>query len=191
MFRLEPTDALVVVDPQNDFMPGGALAVDDGLRVFPPINRIAPHFAHVFATRDWHPKNHNSFAAQGGPWPVHCVAGSPGAQFHPMLAVDHIDHIVDTGVTPEAPGYSGFEGTDLAERLRGVGAKRLFICGVATDYCVKETVLSALRRGFQTFFLTDAIAAVDAAPGDGEDAIDEMLRHGAKGITTDDLDLAA
>jgi nicotinamidase/pyrazinamidase len=189
MYRLESTDALIVVDPQNDFLPGGALAVADGLRIFPPINRIAPHFAHVFATRDWHPENHDSFAAQGGPWPVHCVAGSAGARFHPQLQVEHIDAIVDTGVAPDAPGYSGFEGTDLAERLQHVGAKRVFVCGVATDYCVKETVLGALDRGFQTFLLTDAIAAVDATPGDGAAAIDEMQRRGATTIASGDLDI--
>lgn len=190
MYRLEATDALIVVDPQYDFLPGGALGVADGFRIFPPINRIAPHFEHVFATRDWHPENHNSFAAQGGPWPVHCVAGSPGAKFHELLHLEHIDEVVDTGVTPDAPGYSGFENTDLADRLRAVGTKRVFVCGVATDYCVKETTMSAVDAGFATFVLTDAIAAVDATPGDGAKAIEAMQQRGATAITTKDLDLA-
>jgi len=190
MYRLESSDALIVVDPQNDFMPGGALAVTDGERIFAPINRIAPAFEHVFATRDWHPKNHESFVAQGGPWPIHCVADSPGAQFHPLLLVDHIDEIVNTGVTADAPGYSGFERTDLAERLKRAGATRVFICGVATDYCVKETTIGALQCGFQTFVLTDAIAAVNTEPGDGAAALEEMQRQGAVAITSSDLDLA-
>ncbi|HEY5257529.1 MAG TPA: nicotinamidase [Candidatus Baltobacteraceae bacterium] len=190
MYGIEATDALILVDPQNDFLPGGALAVADGLRIFPPINRIAPHFRHVFATRDWHPDDHDSFVAQGGPWPVHCVAGSPGAQFAQQLDVPRIDAVIDTGVTPDAPGYSGFEHTDLAQRLRACGAKRLFVCGLATDYCVKETVLAAIDAGFQVIVLLDGIAAVDARPGDGAAALEEMRARGAILATTTELDLA-
>ncbi|MCL5258626.1 MAG: nicotinamidase [Vulcanimicrobiaceae bacterium] len=191
MYAIRPTDALVVVDPQNDFLPGGALPVGEGERIFEPVGRVMPLFAHVFATRDWHPPHHSSFQAQGGPWPEHCVAGSHGAAFSPLLPLDRIGEIVDKGTDPATDGYSGFAGTDLAARLRARGVDRVFICGLATDYCVKETAIAAAGHGFATVVLTDAIAAVNAQPGDEAAALQAMETAGARFATSADLHAAA
>ena len=178
--RIEPTDALVVVDPQNDFLPGGSLAVPDGNRIFEPINRLMPLFPSVFASRDWHPRDHSYFAAEGGPWPYHCIAGTPGAEFSPNLHAGEIDEIVNKGTDPATDGYSAFAGTALAERLRARGVRRVFIAGLATDYCVKNTALDARDAGFDVVVVTDAIAAIDVEPGDGERALDAMRARGAE-----------
>lgn len=170
-------DALIIVDPQVDFLPGGALAVADGERIFAPIARLVPRFPYVVATRDWHPPDHEYFEHRGGPWAVHCVQGSPGAAFSPRLPLDRIDDVISKGVDPHTDGYSGFAGTDLAQRLRSRGVQRLFICGLATDYCVKATAIEARREGFEAVVILDAIAAVNLAATDGERAIEEMLRN--------------
>jgi nicotinamidase/pyrazinamidase len=153
-------DALIIVDVQNDFCPGGALAVGEGDRVVPTLNRLAPHFRTVVATQDWHPADHRSFAAQGGPWPVHCVAGTPGADFHPDLDRAPIDLVVRKAMVTDQEAYSGFDGTDLAEQLRARGVRRVFVGGLALDYCVDATALDARKAGFETFVIRDATRPV-------------------------------
>ena len=189
--RLKPGDALVIVDVQNDFLPGGALPVPEGDRVVPVLNEYIHRFRTaglpIVATRDWHPPDHCSFQAQGGPWPPHCVQGTPGADFAPGLELPEDALIVSKATKPDQEAYSGFQGTDLDARLREMGVRRLFIGGLATDYCVKQTVLDALRLGYRVYLLTDAIRAVDVQPGDGDAAIDEMLRAGALPLTLSDL----
>ena len=182
-------DALVVVDVQNDFVPGGSLAVLRGDEVVPVLNRYIAAFAAaglpVFATRDWHPPNHCSFKAQGGVWPSHCVAGTAGAAFVEALALPASALITSKATEPDRDAYSGFAGTDLAAKLRAMGARRLFIGGLATDYCVLNTVKDALALGFETVLLIDAIRAVDVQPGDGARAEAEMARQGATPVTVD------
>lgn len=176
-------DALIAVDVQRDFLPGGALAVAHGDQVVPVLNRYAALFAArglpVFATRDWHPPNHCSFTPQGGPWPPHCVAGSAGAQWAPELELPPEAVVVSKATHADQDAYSGFAGTDLADSLRARGVRRVFVGGLATDYCVLNTVRDALRLGFAVVLLTDAIRAVDVRTGDGERAIAEMVGLGA------------
>jgi len=179
-----PGDALLIVDVQNDFLPGGSLAVPEGNRVIPVLNHYIDRFraAHrpVYATRDWHPEGHWSFADRGGPWPPHCIAGTPGAEFAPDLHLPRDATVVSKADTPEQDAYSGFQGTDLADRLRKDGIRRLFVGGLATDYCVLNTVKDALAEGFAVELLTDAIRAVDLKPGDGERAEVRMREAGAE-----------
>lgn len=186
--RIESTDALVVVDPQNDFLPGGALAVADGDRIFDPINRIAPYFAHVVVTRDWHPDGHTSFAAQGGPWPPHCIAGTTGAAFSPLLSLAHVTAIISKGDDIESDGYSAFAETELASTLRALSVTRIFIAGLATDYCVKMTALESAARGFRAVVLTDAIAAVYRDAGEEASALAEMRAGGVDLIASTELE---
>ncbi len=180
-------DALLAIDLQNDFLPGGRLAVTEGDRVIPVMNHYIDRFIQrqlpVFATRDWHPKNHGSFVQQGGPWPEHCVAGSTGAEFAPDLHLPAMVHIFSTGIEVENDGYSGFENSDLKMQLDKLGITRLFIGGLATDYCVFHTVCDALDLGYQVLLLIDAIRAVNVNSGDGEQAIDMMALKGAIPIT--------
>ena len=180
---LQAGDALFVVDVQNDFLPGGSLAVPDGDQVVPVVNRLIDAFTRralpVFATRDWHPPDHCSFHERGGPWPPHCVAGSAGAGFAPGLRLPESATIVSKATTSDEDAYSGFGGTDLEQLLRAAGARRLFVGGLATDYCVLSTVKDALARGFEVYLLRDAIRAVDVGSGDGEKAIAEMEQLGA------------
>lgn len=185
--RISDTDVLLVVDVQNDFCPGGALAVPDGDVVVGVINRLMPSFARVIATQDFHPRGHSSFEEQGGPWPEHCVQGTMGAEFHPGLDTDAIDQIVQKGTDLATDGYSGFAGTDLAERLRDAGAARIFITGLATDYCVRATAIEAVANGFETVVLTDAVRAVDVRRGDGERAIAEMETAGVATTTSEQI----
>src|SRR5437764_550290 len=170
--------ALIVVDVQNDFCPGGALGVPDGDAVLEPVNRLAREAPFVVATRDWHPPDHGSFAEQGGPWPVHCVADSEGAQLHPALEADRVHVIVDKGQDTGTEGYSGFEGTRLGELLRERGIDRITVVGLATDYCVKNTALDALREGFQVDVDSSAVRGVD--PEDAGRAIEELRAAGAE-----------
>lgn len=180
-------DALIVVDVQNDFLPGGSLAVADAARIFAPINALMPRFTAVFATRDWHPPNTRHFAQYGGTWPVHCVQGTHGAELAAELDTEHIDVFVLTGTTIESDGYSGFDGTGLDEALRARGIDRIFVCGLATDYCVKATALDAKRHGFETFVLTDAVAAVNVIPGDDERVLTELRAAGVRTIESREL----
>jgi nicotinamidase/pyrazinamidase len=176
-------DALLVVDVQRDFLPGGALAVPAGDRVVAPLNVCAARFAAlrlpVYASRDWHPGDHCSFHARGGPWPPHCVAGSTGAAFAGALALPADAVVVSKATSAARDAYSAFDGTDLHERLQAAGVRRLFIGGLATDYCVQASVLDARRLGYAVLVLGDAIAAVDVAAGDGERAIERMREAGA------------
>ncbi|MCR4332821.1 MAG: nicotinamidase [Sulfuricaulis sp.] len=184
---LSAGDAFIVVDVQNDFLPGGSLAVPDGDAVVPVLNRYLAEFSArelpVYTTRDWHPANHCSFKAQGGPWPPHCVAESPGAQFAALLRFPSGTLVISKATQPDKDAYSGFEGTDLGARLRARKIKRLFVGGLATDYCVLNTVRDALSLGHEVYLLTDAIRAVNVKPDDGRKAKAEMQRLGAKPIT--------
>ena len=191
MENVPAATALVIVDVQNDFLPGGALGVPDGDRVIPPLNRCAAAFAAagrpVFATRDWHPPDHCSFREQGGPWPPHCIAGTEGAAFAPGLTLPTTAMIIGKGGRPEADAYSGFDGTDLARRLSDNGCDDLFVGGLATDYCVRATALDGLGEGFEVTVLTDAVAAVDVQPGDGERALAEMAEAGCTLATSQEI----
>ena len=179
---------MLIVDVQNDFCPGGSLAVKEGDQVVPVLNRYIEKFtkagAPIFATRDWHPERSRHFINGGGQWPVHCVRETEGGKFHPGLALGSDVVIVSKGASPDADSYSGFEAIDtagikLADLLRQAGVKRLFIGGLATDYCVKHTVLDALQYGFEVVLLEDAIRGVDLTVGDSARAIEEMVRAGA------------
>jgi nicotinamidase/pyrazinamidase len=176
-------DALILVDVQLDFLPGGSLAVPHGDEVVPELNRYIAVFRGltlpVVATRDWHPPDHCSFVAAGGPWPPHCIAGSNGARFAPLLDLPCEARIVSKATTREKDAYSGFEGTDLDDWLKRAGVTRVFVGGLATDYCVLNTVRDALKLGYATLLLEDAVRAVDVQAGDGERAIAEMRGLGA------------
>jgi nicotinamidase/pyrazinamidase len=181
------SDALLIVDPQVDFCPGGALAVPGGDHIFGPLNRVAAAFPLVVASRDWHPPGHCSFQAQGGIWPVHCRAGTPGAEFHAALDQGPIEQVFSKGTEVDRDAYSAFDGTGLAEWLRARGVTRLFIGGLATDYCVRASTLDARREGFGVVVLEDAVGAVDVQPGDGERALAEMRQAGAEVTSTADI----
>ena len=191
MVKITSYDALIVVDVQNDFLPGGALPVPEGGEVIEPLNQYIEFFASkgqpVFATRDWHPENHISFKENGGLWPRHCVQWSEGAQFAGDLKLPPDAFIINKGDRPELEAYSGFQGTLLNDLLKERGIKRVFIGGLATDYCVKNTVLGALNLGYVTFFLEDASRGVDVKPGDTERAIEEMLIRGAIKINLENI----
>jgi nicotinamidase/pyrazinamidase len=182
--NLKAGDALMIVDVQRDFLAGGALAVPAGDNVVAPLNAYVAlaqrHHLAVYASRDWHPPDHGSFKSCGGSWPVHCVAGSAGAQFADDLRLPAGAVVIDKGCTAHSEGYSAFEDTGLARRLRGAGVTRLLVGGLATDYCVFHTVRDALHAGFEVLLLTDAIRAVDVHAGDGEHAVAEMTRLGAR-----------
>lgn len=184
--------ALIVVDVQNDFCPGGSLPVPGGGKVVPVLNRYIRRFVEagraVYLTRDWHPGNHRSFKLQGGIWPVHCVQGTEGARFHPELSIPSAAVVISKGTDPAKEAYSGFQGTDLTHQLKQRQVGRLFVGGLATDYCVKSTVQDAIREGFEAVFLYDASMGVDVKPGDSERAIQEMLREGAIKITIEDIE---
>jgi nicotinamidase/pyrazinamidase len=177
------TDALLVVDVQNDFLPGGRLAVPGGEEVIPILNRYLAAFERekllIFASRDWHPYNHCSFQAQGGPWPEHCRMGTPGAEFAASLRLPSSAVVISKATSAAKEAYSDFEGTDFETRLRVAAIERLYIGGLATDYCVLYTVKDALQRGFKVMLLTEAIRAVNVHPDDGRQAEEEMLRLGA------------
>jgi nicotinamidase/pyrazinamidase len=195
-------DALLIIDFQNDFTPGGALPVAEGDQIAGPVNALAERFDLVIATRDWHPPDHGSFeGVEVDPdewegkdppsiWPVHCVAGTEGAQLHRALDETKVGVIVDKGQDPNSQGYSGFQGTDLADRLKERGVGRVYITGLATDYCVKNTALDALGEGFDVTVVTDAVRGVEVNAGDSERALDEMKAAGA-GLASSNYVLAA
>ena len=188
---IDRLSALIVVDVQNDFCPGGSLAVRDGDQMIFCLNQYIAHFlaakAPIFATRDWHPRSHVSFKEKGGPWPLHCVQGTKGADFHPRLKLPYGTFVISKGFLLDQDAYSGFQGTDLEARLKEKGIKRTFVGGLATDYCVKETVLHSLKSGFETYLLADAVCGIDVKAGDSEEAVREMVRAGAKKMTLEDL----
>ncbi|MBT3351544.1 MAG: nicotinamidase [Nitrospinaceae bacterium] len=183
--QVGPNDALVVVDLQNDFCPGGSLAVPEGDLIVPLVNRILalPGLVKV-ATRDWHPADHVSFKEQGGIWPPHCVVDTQGAQFQPQMDEALVDFVVSKGNRREVDAYSGFDGTLLAADLKTKDVRRIFVCGLATDYCVKATALDGRAQGLEVVVLQDTIRAVDVKPGDGERAIDEMRGAGCEFINS-------
>jgi nicotinamidase/pyrazinamidase len=179
--------ALLIIDFQNDFTSGGALEVPGGDEIAEPVKRLAPQFDYVFATRDWHPPDHASFETEGGPWPVHCVQGTQGAELHPAMREVRVDGIVDVGAERDDEGYSGFENSKLEDLLRGGGVEEVVVVGLATDYCVRASTIDACRLGFETTVVTDAIRAVDVNPGDGDRALEEMQAAGAKLSTSDEF----
>ena len=184
-----PGDALLVVDVQNDFLPGGALGVKDGDAILPPINRLLAAWRArrlpVFLSRDWHPPGHCSFKAQGGPWPDHCVAGTPGAEFSARLAVARDDAVISKATHRDRDAYSALDGTPLAAMLRQRGITRLFVGGLATDYCVRATGLDARSAGLDVVVLRDAVCGVDVEAGDSERALVELAAAGCEIATTD------
>ncbi len=177
-------DALLIVDFQNDFVPGGALPVAGGDEIAGPLNRLLERFDLVIATRDWHPPNHSSFVTA---WPVHCVRGTPGADLHASLDRDGVDMVIDKGQDPDSEGYSAFQDTGLVELLRSRGVDRLYVGGLATDYCVRQSVLDARRNGFDVVVIEDAIRGVDVEAGDSARAIEEMKDAGAVFVRAEDL----
>ena len=189
--KIDQGDALIIVDVQNDFLPGGALEVPNSDMIIPVLNRYIVLFSKaglpVVATRDWHPPDHCSFKNQGGLWPPHCVRGTKGAGFSPELELPENTIIVSKATSVESDAYSGFEGTNLDKILREKGIERLFIGGLATDYCVLNTVKDALKNGYKVFLLTDAIKAVNINPDDGAKAEKEMIEGGAVPLKFDDI----
>ncbi len=193
-------DALLVVDVQNDFCPGGSLAVDEGDAVVPILNRYmvvaVAAGVPIFASRDWHPERTTHFREYGGKWPPHCVQGTYGAEFHPDLRLPEATIIASKGMNPVDEGYSLFEatlndGSDALTALRDLGVMRVHVGGLTTDYCVRATVLDALNARFDVFLLEDAIRAVEVQPGDGRRAIEEMREAGAVSETLEDFPTAA
>jgi nicotinamidase/pyrazinamidase len=193
--HLEPGDALLIVDLQYDFLPGGALGVASGHEVIAPINHLIELFQAqglpIIASRDWHPQDHCSFNAQGGPWPPHCLAGSPGAEFAAELALPDDTIVVSKADTAAADAYSAFGGTDLASQLRARDVERVTVCGLATDYCVLNTVTDALEEGFDTLIVPEAMRAVDVNPGDGTRAMDRMVARGAVPVRLGEIGMTA
>jgi nicotinamidase/pyrazinamidase len=175
--------ALIVVDVQNDFCPGGTLAVAHGDEVVAPLNALIDEFLKngepVYESRDWHPAQTKHFQAYGGTWPVHCVQNTRGAEFHPSLRQDPRITVVSKGLG-DTDCYSAFDETDLAPRLKQQGVEEVLVGGLATDYCVKSTVLDALKNGFEVKAVENAMRAVEAKRGDGRKAIEEMRAAGAE-----------
>lgn len=188
---ISPNDALIIVDVQKDFLPGGALPVPRGDEVLPVLNDYINLFklakAKVFATRDWHPPNHVSFKPFGGPWPMHCLQNSEGAKFHPYLKLPADSTVISKATDPERESYSGFDGTTLAEDLKANGVSRVFVGGLATDYCVKRTVLDGIAAGFEAVLLSDATRGINLQPDDSEKALLEMQNGGAQIVVLEDF----
>ncbi len=191
---LQSGDALSATDVQNDFLPGGALGVPGGDKIIPSLNRIIALFHKnnlpLFFTRDWHPPDHCSFQSQGGPWPPHCVQNTPGADFSSGLNIPESAVIISKGIEKDSEQYSTFYGRDAAGHtqsslMKKFGVRRIFIGGLATDYCVLNSAKDALAGGYEVYVLADAVCAVDVKPGDGRRAVEEMVRCGAKIVTTD------
>ena len=181
------TDALIIVDVQNDFCLGGALAVPRGDEVVPVVNRLLEQRWLSVATMDWHPAEHSSFEPHGGPWPPHCVQHTTGADLHRELDASKVQLVITKGSNPDQDAYSGFQGTELARILRDRGVHRVVVCGIATDYCVRATAQDALHEGFEVLLLEDAIRGVEVQPGDCQQAIEELRQAGATVIVSADL----
>ena len=190
-YILSRSDALLITDIQKDFLPGGALPVEAGDEIIPVLNSYAKRFenakAHVFASRDWHPMNHISFKAQGGPWPPHGVKDTDGAKFSPDLKLPFKVAVISKATNPEHESYSVFDGTSFDHELKTFAIKRLFIGGLATDYCVVNTVLDARKLGYQTIVLLDATLGINVEPGDVDKAIQAMFTAGAEQATNADF----
>src|SRR5919106_1493866 len=180
-------EALLIIDFQNDFTSGGALEVPGGEEIAEPVRKLVERFDVVMATRDWHPADHSSFETQGGPWPVHCVQGTHGADLHPAMKDVDVDLVVDVGREREDQGYSGFEKSTLADALRERGVDKVYVTGLATDYCVRASAIDAAKEGFDTTVVEDAIRAVNVEPDDGVRAIADMREAGAKVTTSNEV----
>ena len=190
-YNIVSSDALLITDIQKDFLPGGPLAIDNGDEIVPVLNGYARLFknanACVFASRDWHPANHISFKDQGGPWPPHCVQDTEGAKFSSNLKLPADVIVMSKATDPNHESYSVFDGTTFDNELRMRGVKRLFIGGLATDYCVVNTVLDARKLGYDIVVLVDATLGINVKPGDVDRAIEAMLKVGAEQATNDDF----
>jgi nicotinamidase/pyrazinamidase len=194
--RMKSDEALLIVDVQNDFCPEGSLPVPEGDKVVPVLNEYIEYFAHsgsaIVASRDWHPERTSHFKSYGGRWPAHCIQGTNGAEFHPQLKLPAQAIILSKGMNPQEDSYSAFQGvdkngTDLNSLLRARGLTDLYVGGLATDYCVRHTVLDALFHGYKVCLLMDAIRGVDVEAGDSERAIDETQRAGARMFRLENL----
>jgi len=186
-YVISNSDGLLITDIQIDFLPGGALPVSGGDGIIPVLNEYVENFenakANVFASRDWHPPNHISFKAQGGPWPPHCIQNSKGAAFSPDLKLPKNAIVISKATDPKRESYSVFDGTNFADILLMRAVKRLFVGGLATDYCVESTVLDAIKFGYETIVLMDATLGINLKPGDVDRAIEKMINKGAKQAT--------
>lgn len=191
MISLRSEDALLIADIQNDFLSGGALGIRGGDDIVPILVRYLHRFhargLPIFLTRDWHPPNHCSFREQGGLWPVHCVAGSPGSLPPPAFETPASAVIIYKAIDPDQEAYSAFQNTALDRHLRAMGVRRLFIGGLATDYCVLNTVKDARALGYDVYLLMDGIKAVNLRPDDGPHAEQEMIRLGAVPVRLETL----
>lgn len=183
--------ALIVVDMQNDFLPGGSLEVPNSDTIIPIINEyiefFEKHQSLIVFTRDWHPENHISFKENGGIWPRHCIQNTKGAEIHSEIYIPKESLIISKAFEPTIEAYSGFQNTNLHEELQRRNIKNLYICGVATDYCVLNTVIDALEKGYKVYLLVDAIKGVDIKPNDSEEAIKKMISKGAELLVFDEL----
>jgi nicotinamidase/pyrazinamidase len=190
-YKIKDSDALLVTDIQIDFLPGGALPIANGDEIIPVINTYIRRFndagARVLASRDWHPANHSSFKALGGPWPPHCIQDTEGAKFSSNLKLPDNTLVISKATDPKREAYSAFDGTNLANELKKLEVTRLFISGLATDYCVLNTVLDARKLGYETIVLLDATLGINVQPGDVDSAIKTMLENGAQQSTTADF----
>ncbi|HUK84842.1 MAG TPA: nicotinamidase, partial [Candidatus Acidoferrum sp.] len=190
-YTLSSFDALLITDIQKDFLPGGALPIEGGDEIIPVLNAYAKHFAdakaHIFASRDWHPANHISFKTQGGPWPPHCIQDTDGAKFSPDLKLPSVAAVISKATNPEHESYSVFDGTSFAHELKMCEVKRLFVGGLATDYCVVNTVLDARKLGYETIVLTDATLGINTEPGDVDRAFEAIFNAGAQQAVNDDF----
>jgi nicotinamidase/pyrazinamidase len=180
-------EALLIIDFQNDFTSGGALEVPGGDDIAEPVKLLADHLEFVVATRDWHPPDHASFETEDGPWPVHCVRGTHGAEFHPAMDRVSVEAVVDVGREREDEGYSGFEKSELEDILREREVEKVYVCGLATDYCVRASAIDAANLGFETVVVEDAIRAVNVNEDDGAHAIEDMRQAGAELTTSDEI----
>ncbi|MCX7758799.1 MAG: nicotinamidase [bacterium] len=183
--------ALVVIDMQNDFLPGGSLEIPNSDTIIPVVNEYIKFFEGmgltVVYTRDWHPENHISFRENGGRWPKHCVQNTRGSEFHPHVYLPKNYLVISKAFYPDLEAYSGFQDTELNQKLQEMGVKNLFVCGVATDYCVLNTVLDAINLGYKVFLLIDAVKGVDLNPNDSEDAVKKMVSAGAELLVFEEL----
>jgi nicotinamidase/pyrazinamidase len=190
-YNIIKSDALLITDIQKDFLPGGALPIVGGDEIIPVLNAYVKRFANaqarIFASRDWHPANHVSFRNQGGPWPPHCVQDTDGAKFSPDLKLSSIIGVVSKATNPDHESYSVFDGTSFDHELKMCEVKRLFVGGLATDYCVVNTVIDARKLGYETVVLTDATLGINAEPGDVDRAFATMINAGAEQATNEDF----
>jgi len=187
VYVLKDLDVLFIADPQVDFMPGGALAVPEGDKIFEPLNRLTHRFHLVIASQDWHPVDHISFRERGGPWPPHCVQMTAGADFHPKLDQSNLGLIVRKGYVPDQEQYSAFHKFDLAGMLRGRGTERVFVAGVATEYCVHDSAMGALEGDLEVYVLRDCVGPIEVEPGDEERALANLEKRGAVIIQSNEL----